>query len=633
MSETGINGIVFDKIPLNVMNIAFMRKLNEFDCAVVMDEQGNGKHLKAQLAVLEAVIGVKNPSVLIITTGKLMYEWYESLLKGIGADFKFITPDPGSINFFSPKLSNLYITCAEAGDNPIFKKIKEAGIVWDLVIIDGGLAKSGIDADKILEKFDFKAKKMVVFAAYLNPKRDAAEKLAKLPERFLANKTKADYFSGNLPKEDITDFTLSSPYSRYYSGGVLIAPKIKTITYAANKEVIKAKSEQTGSVSLYRYGGNIFEELTLDTRKLYNLDKYDDKTVTSLRESDVKLDAYINELTRLAENPDNRIITYFSSERTLEYIYKVLSTSVIGLKPITKVKKKGIYRIDDTMRCFEAGDKQEVRILLSMDDQDEQCDLLDNITHVINYELPNSPLTLNRRYKQGGRNGFNEPEFILFRDETDKFDGRMLRRVLALNLCVGFSYGIPGRNVFLHTEGLENMLAEIIKQLDGVESLDNSTVNEMVAEYNLKVSGQNAKTELARSRDNIMRAFGISSEKTDKSALAGVIGKKLEELRKGCCYFGSDGKLQAKAYSVEGNEEYARLEAEIGNEELIKSRDNARKLLSGCKNFDELYGLLRGSEETDRGYIYYCAWRYLAQNNGFDGDYNKFLNDIFEEAI
>ena len=59
MSETGIKGIVLDNIPLNVMTVAFMRKLDKFDCAVVMDEQGGEKYAKAQLAVLDAVIGAK----------------------------------------------------------------------------------------------------------------------------------------------------------------------------------------------------------------------------------------------------------------------------------------------------------------------------------------------------------------------------------------------------------------------------------------------------------------------------------------------------------------------------------------------------------------------------------------------
>lgn len=632
MSETGIKGIVYDKLPLNVMNIAFMRKLNEFDCAVVMDEQGNDKHAKAQLAVLEAVMGVKNPAVLIITAGKLMYEWYGNLLSGIGADFKFITSDPGSINFFSPKLSNLYIADSQAGNTPIFKKIAESGIVWDLVIIDGGLSRNGIDADAIYNGFDFKTKKMVIFAAYLSSKPDAAEKLAKLPEKFLKNKTRADYFSGNYPKTDITEFTLSSPYTRYYGSSGLLAPKIKTITYAVNKEALKAKSEQS-TASPYHYGGNIFEELTLDMRKLYNSDKYDDKAVTSLRGFDTKLDAYLGLLSEILENPENRVITYFSSEKTLEYIYKVLSTSVTGLKQVTAVKKNGIYDIDDTMRCFEAGNDLGIRVLLSVDNQDEQCGRLDKITHVVNYELPNNPLTLHRRYKQGGRSGFCEPEFILFRDETDKFDGRMLSRVLALNLCGSISYGIPGRSVYLHTENLENILADLIRQLEDVESLDNASVNILAAEYNLKNTGQKAKAELAQARDGVRRAFGITSEKVDKSVLAGMIGEKLAELRKGCAYLDSEGRLQVQEYAVEASEDYARIQSEISSDGISVSRDEARRLLSECKTSGRLYELLHQTEENDRGYIYYCAWRYLAENNGFKGDYNKFLKDIFEEAI
>ena len=109
MSETDIRGIVFDKIRLNEMNVAFMRKLETFGCAVVLDEQGNDKHGKAQLAILSTLFSTKSPSILMITTRKLMYAWYQALLTGIGADFKFITPEERSINYFSPKLSNLFI--------------------------------------------------------------------------------------------------------------------------------------------------------------------------------------------------------------------------------------------------------------------------------------------------------------------------------------------------------------------------------------------------------------------------------------------------------------------------------------------------------------------------------------------
>lgn len=633
MSETGIKGIVLDNIPLNVMTVAFMRKLDKFDCAVVMDEQGGEKYAKAQLAVLDAVIGAKAPSVLIITDEKLMYEWYAALLKGIGADFKFITADPDSINYFSPKLESLYITNTGAGDNPLFGKIKESELIWDLVIIDGGLSREGIDTERILDGFDLKTKKLVIFATYLNSGRNAAEKLAELPVKFLSNDEKAEYFRSHFPDTDIINFSLSSPYSRYYGSSGLIAPKIKTIGYTVDKEALKAKAEQNNTRT-YRYGGNIFEELTLDVRKLYNAEKYDDEIVNGLRKADTKLDSYIKELAELSENSENRIITYFSSEKTLEYVYKALLSSMPALKHHIAVKKSGIHRIDDTARYFEPEKTEEIRILLSTDNQDEQCDRFDVITHIINYELPTNPLTLHRRYKQAGIKGFENPEFIVFRDETDIFDGRMIRKALALHLCSSFTMGIPGRNVFLHMVGLENILADLLSELGSIEEMNAAEINLLASDCNIKESGQNARTELIKARRDIRRAFGLPDEKTSRDTAADIIGKRLEVLRKGCCFFDSEGKLQAKSYAFRENNDYADLETELKSGESFRnSRSTARKLLKSCKTSQQLYKAIHSADEHDRQYIYFCTWRYLARNRLFEGGYNKFLKDIFEEAI
>lgn len=633
MSDTDIKGIVFDNIPLNVMTAAFMRKLDAFDCAVVMDEQGGEKYAKAQLAALDAIIGTKAPSVLIITDEMLMYEWYAALMKGIGADFKFITSDPNSINYFSPKLESLYITNIKAGENPVFGKTKKSGLIWDLVIIDGGLSREGIDTELILDSFDFKTKKLVIFAAYLNSKKNAAENLTNLPVKFLANTEKAEYFKSNFPDTNITNFSLSSPYSRYYGSKGLIAPKIKTVGYILDEEVLKAKEEQDNT-RVYRYGGNIFEELTLDIRKIYNLEKYDKENVSLLRKTDVKLDIYLKELAGLAENPENRIITYFSSEKTLEYVYKALLSSAPGLKSNTAIKKSGIYRIDDTYRCFESETSEDINILLSMDNQEEQCDRLDIITHIINYELPTNPLTLHRRYKQAGRKGFAEPEFIIFRDTADKFDGRMIRKALALHFCSGFAAGIPGRNVYLHIDGLENILAELLDELSVIEDMSISQIGALASDCNVKESGQNAVTELIRARNNIRRAFGLPDEKTDKDTAEGIIAKRLELLRESCCFFDSDGKLQPRSYIFRENNDYASLESELksGDKRRI-SRSEARKLLKSCQTPQQLYKVIHGADEHDRQYIYFCAWRYLVRNRLYEGGYNQFLKDIFEEAI
>ncbi len=116
--------------------------------------------------------------------------------------------------------------------------------------------------------------------------------------------------------------------------------------------------------------------------------------------------------------------------------------------------------------------------------------------------------------------------------------------------------------------------------------------------------------------------------------MADIIGKRLEALRKGCCFFDSEGKLQAKSYTFRENNDYANLEAELKSGESFRnSRSTARKLLKSCKTSQQLYKAIHSADEHDRQYIYFCTWRYLARNRLFEGGYNKFLKDIFEEAI
>ena len=632
MSETDIRGIVFDKITLNEMNIAFMRKLETFGCAVVLDEQGNDKHGKAQLAVLSTVFSTKNPSILVITTRKLMYAWYQALLTGIGADFKFITPGERSINHFSPKLSNLYIANEEAWSNPVFAKVKEAGFVWDLVIVDGGLARTGINTEIITDNFDIKTKKLVVFAPYLPQERDAAEKLSRIPEKFLEDEGRAKYFADHFADETVLDFTLETPFTHYYGQENLAPPSIRVIPYTLSEEILNAKADQSGS-SLYNHGGNIFEELTLDMRKVYISERYDDDVVTKLRGYDAKLDAYLTELDRLLEDPDSRIITYFSSEKTLEYIYKTLNTSVVGLGRITAVKKTGLYRINDTLESFKAGTKNDIRIVLSVDDQYEECGLISNITHVINYELPDSPMILHRRYKQGGTVGFKNPEFLIFRDDTDRFDGRILSCAMALNIMDGFSFNVPGRNIYIYTDGLEEILADMMAELNDVEEMDDEAVTPLIAKYNLNTTPDRAKIDLCYGRDAVRNAFGLSEDETDSYTLVRLFSDKLAELRGGCAYIDQEGVLVTKNYDIEQSKDYATIKKSLPKQPLAVLRDKARKTLEECSTAEDCIGLLRETDEHLKSYVYYCAWRYMTENCGLHSNYDEFLKSLFEEVI
>ena len=632
MSETDIRGIVFDKIALNEMNVAFMSKLEKFGCVMVLDEQGNDKHGKAQLAILSTMFSSAAPSVLVITKRRLMYSWYQALLMGIGADFKFITPEERSINHFSPKLSNLFITSEESGSNPVFAKIKESDFVWDLVIIDGGLSHAGINIEFIEDNFDIKTKKLVVFAPFLKRERDAARQLSRLPEKFLKDEGRAAYFTQHSPDESVLDFALDTPFTCYYGKENLAPPAIRVVPYTVNEEVLRAKREQNGS-TVYNRGGNIFEELTLDMRKVYISERYDDDVVTRLRSYDAKLDAYLTELEKLLEDPDCKIITYFSSEKTLEFISKVLSTSVINLGRITAVKRNGLYRIPETLKNFKAREHSDIRIVLSVDDLDEECGLITNITHVINYELPDTPVILHRRYKQGGTVGFRNPEFIMFRDDTDSFDGRILSYALALHVVDGFCFDIPGRNIYIYTEGLEEILANMLEELKNVEEMDEAAVTDLIAKYNLNTTPEHAKIDLCYGRDAVRTAFGLSDEETDRNTLVRLLSEKLKELRENCSYLDFEGVLLTKEYNIGQNANYAAVTKSLKQQPLAVLRDKARKALDSCETAGDCIELFHSVDEMMKSEVYYCAWRYLAEKRDLQSDYDEFLKSLFEEVI
>lgn len=643
MSETSVKGIVYDRIPLNVMNIAFLRKMEKFDCAISLDEQSTPRSARAQLAALNAILGKKSPSVLIITPSDVMYEWYENLLTGIGADFKFITPEPQEINYFSPKIGNLFICDKKAYNSSIFRIAKEQDFSWDLVMIDIDFARNNEDVDLLLENFDFKAKKLVLFAPFVQSKDNIAQKLASVPIKFLADSEKAAYFALNYPKENITDFTLSTPYSRYYTEDTLFSPKITVVEYSVSSDVLKAAKEQTPT-KIYRSGGNVFEELALDTRKLYIANKYDVKTIQNLRKTDIKLDAYINLLSRLLKNSQNRIITYFTSEKTLNYVQKALKAT--ELSDFAAVKKNRLHNLccfadmEVTAAYLETGERQTVRSLLMVDSFEEQCGRMKNITHIINYELSNDPVVLQRRYLRSGIDGFGNPEFIVFGDEENRFDGRILRRVLPLNLCHAFVSGIPGRNVYLYMPELGKILSNVIKELENLENIGGIELCGLIDDYNTginfsespNVNEQEGKAVLIKLREQIKRAFEISDEHICKAALADIIEKKAEELRKGCCRL-DGGILKSKTCQSKNSAEYQQMQAEIVADEKTISLNEARRVLNGCGNTAELKKALDTAEESDKEYVYYCAWRYLSDNGRFEGGYDKFLKELSEEAI
>ena len=77
-----------------------------------------------------------------------MHSWYRSVVTSNGVDFKMISGSSKAITYFNENTSNTYIIAEEAleADNPLMQKFADAGLTWDLIIIDAGLSTSGMQS-------------------------------------------------------------------------------------------------------------------------------------------------------------------------------------------------------------------------------------------------------------------------------------------------------------------------------------------------------------------------------------------------------------------------------------------------------------------------------------------------------
>ncbi|MCM1299022.1 MAG: hypothetical protein NC228_05595, partial [[Eubacterium] siraeum] len=79
--------------------------------------------------------------------------------------------------------------------------------------------------------------------------------------------------------------------------------------------------------------------------------------------------------------------------------------------------------------------------------------------------------------------------------------------------------------------------------------------------------------------------------------------------------------------------DYKDIENGLASESLVKQQAAARKELDKFSESKNIYGALAEIEEKDKAMVYYCAWRYLAENRSLGKNYNEFLKEIFEEVI
>ena len=644
MSEMEINGIALNKLALTPQNLAFADKLKRFRCAIVLDEPGCDQRSKAQIGIYNVLNTSEKPNVLIVTTDKLMYSWYQTLIGNLGADFKFVTSSKNGISFFSPDLSNLLIMDAKALASEtkadVAEQIQSSGLVWDLLILDGGLSQSGFDSDYYSKNLHIKTKELIVFAPILQKNKDAASCLERLPAQFMENPPESFRLD-----ETVTVFNPDTPAMKYeHENSEAFSHKITVANYSVSEEIVRAYEEQpkrNGGTS----GGNILEELMLDKREIYVSPVYDKTMVEQLLSADPKLAAYIEKLEQALEQPDSTVVTYFSDNKTLEYIKKVLMVRLPDFERDVTVRMSGVYDTQSTMQRFGMAEESGLaRVVLAKDGISERFLRVGKITHVFNYELPVSPLVLQQRYKRYGGNGFASPEFVVFADDKERFDSRMLNRVLALNFLDGFCYAVPSANVYLHYEGLDKALAAVIEELQSLADVPENERNEAFAlnfsaKYRLSFTEFEQLSQYAESKLSALRcALGLSGSE-EQSERAGKIADKLNQIRSGAVYFSGDGVLTASALAY-GNDAFNQYKNNITGHEIVLQRAEAAALLQ--KRSDELENdgkfpyiadLVEKAPKSLRSAVLFNSYWFFCKERGAAISCREFIRDFNEGAM
>ena len=644
MSEMEINGIALNKLALTPQNLAFADKLKRFRCAIVLDEPGCDQRSKAQIGIYNVLNTSETPNILIVTTDKLMYSWYQTLIGNLGADFKFVTSSKNGISFFNPDLSNLLIMDAKALEPEtkpaVVDEIQSSGLVWDLLILDGGLSQSGFDSDYYSNNLCVKTKELIVFAPILQKNKDAAFALEHLPGKFMENAPE-----GFRLDERITEFNPDTPAMKYeHENSEAFSHKITVASYTVSDEIVRAYEEQPkrlGGTS----GGNILEELMLDKREIYVSPVYDKNMVEQLLAADPKLAVYIQKLEQALQQQDSTVVTYFTDNKTLEYIKKVLMVRLPDFEQNVTVRMSGVYDTQSTMQRFGMAEENgQARVILAKDGISERFLRVGKITHVFNYELPVSPLVLQQRYKRYGGNGFASPEFVVFADDKERFDSRMLDRVLALNFLDGFCYAIPSANVYLHYEGLDKALAAVISELQSLWDMPENERNEVFAlnfsaKYRISFTDFEQLSAYAESKLTALhRAFGLDGSE-EKGELEGKIGEKLNQLRNGAVYFNNDGVLTSSALAY-GNDAFNQYKNNITGHEIVLQRAEAAAMLQ--KRSDELDNeskfpyiadLVEKAPKPLRSAVLFNSYWFFCKERGAAVSCREFIRDFNEGAM
>lgn len=647
---------------ISAISCSFHEKLNKFGFCLVLDEYGADKSTKAQISILDTVLEKQAPNILLICPRHLMHSWYRSVVTSNGVDFKMISGSSKAITYFNENMPNTYIIAEEAlaSDNPLMQRFADAGLTWDLVIIDAGLSTSGIKCDLYTEHLRAKTEKLVILSPIPCGYMQSYDEIKGLVKSLLANESKAAAVDGISFDEKTICFDPDTPVMRYFDKSVYngeVSRNVTMLEYEFSQDFISNSRRlidiKTG-LPLYAQGGNIFEEYGLEAKKTYTKPSYNVADVQELRDVDKKLDCFLTKLDDVLKGSENRAVVYCVTGSTILYLKKVISALYPNINGLLKIDRGDIFntRYDN----FTNETRDNARIVLTVDKIGSINPQVKNFTHIFNYELPDSPVIFEQRAARHGGKNEQSREFIIFSDKNNLLDSRMLSKVLFGKIYKSIVAGLPGRNVLFDIPNAAQLITNGIRDLQyvcsytGEVSNCHDVITQFRADYNISPSidiSTAVKThEYTKLKlDKIYRAFGIENRikentTTDEKVLKPMIKEALERFSGSLLYLDEQqhivalggAELEESLYS----EQFRAYKERCATDDISSGVRAAQKMfenfITDNKNA-ELRLCVNELPDTVKMPVLLNSWRFLTDNFMIQETFRQFMKKYNEGVM
>lgn len=650
MSGNSVKWIPLSGMDLSAANLAPAEKLRKFGFSLVCCEFGSEKLTKAGLCIYDVLAEKENPNILLITSRRVLYGWYRILMTGFGIDFKVVSGAANEIVFFSQNGSNLYLMPMDAlnGANGLKAKVPQ-DFRWDLMIIDDDQNTGVPDYGLLKEQLVWKTERLLVITQFPADTPEDKEALSGLVKSLLDEERGASADGLDLSVSGIAlDYdtpVMAAGDKRIYTGE--IKRSVSFVEYGFDEEFIgglRRKMDIRSGLPNYKYGGNIFEEFDVEEWKwIYQKAAYTPSDVSELRGADKKLDAFLRLTDEVVSNEDSRAIVYCCDKNTAEYLRKTLFAVYPG-GGMVKAARGELFSNKDILRKLNVDDSTVYpKILIATDEIGVVGDGLDRITHVINYELPSSPVLLERRMTRHGAKNENQRSFVIFRDSNKQFDSRMLDKVLFGGLAGAFCGNLPARNILLDIDKKGECLGELLSELRYAESYAREVdscydlIKKFKGEYEMLGAGKIANAKQLADYSGKLLAKVCSFYGIERDASPEDVTAALERLKGLCAVYDGvltavqDDKLSGIASSLDRDpaEQPFGAEAVSGVEEARKHID---ELHSGSSYHLMIKNDIQSLNDCIQYPVLYGIWRYRVREQDSVRSFRDFIK-IYNDGI